>query len=158
MPNLTEWISAHRAISQSNRNLCPRRRQIMCLALRSALAFSVFLLIPATLSAQHLSQPASVLPWAAPKLESVKPLPSSTAIPEVTQELPAWLSTSTPKAAPKAPQKSRLPMVEKQHYANLGNIPTNGAQATTRPVTARSKPLTRSAQAVPPLKFLRTIR
>ena len=139
----------------------------MSLALRYyciAISFAFVLPLSAQ-SAELLSQPTSVLPWVAPELEPAKPLPVSVVSPKTPQEMPVWMSTSTPQANLKLLRIQKLPMVEKQQYADLGDIPAGAANpgvsaqgVLAQGVPAYNSPVTRSARAATPLSFFRTVR
>ena len=143
----------------------------MSLALRGRIAISfVFVLTPGVLLAQQLRQPTSLLPWVAPTTDTAKPLPNIEALlelqqPEISREMPVWMSTTTPEANVQLPRSQKLPMVEQHHYANLGNVTAGAAHlnVASSPVTARSRsvtdsPVTSRTEVAAPLRFFRKVR
>ena len=115
---------------------------------------------PATASAQQLRQPKSVLPWVPPKTEVAKPLRGSRAIPEPSINMSVWMRGSAPKAVVKRSRKATLPVVEKDHYAHLGDMPVGsaGPSRAASPVTTSRGAVIRSAQGPRPLRLYRGVR
>lgn len=139
------------------------KHSICTRAICTSIAFSIFCVsAPATVSAQQLRQPESVLPWIAPAKQAARPLPGFSMITEEPVVIPRWLAGAAPRAVVvNVPRKAaRLPQVETDHFANLGEIPAGPAHRSQRqsPVTISGGPVARNAQAAPPIRFFRGVR
>ncbi len=105
-------------------------------------------LSPSLLSAQQLSQPASVRPWQSPQAELDSFTENSLAESNVSPS-PAWLIDSAkPLSQPLSVQQD-LPMVETESFAHLGELnrhstnrtsnPKDGSDQLNRPSTTKSE-------------------
>jgi len=82
-------------------------------------------LTPSLLSAQQLSQPASMLPWQAAQPEinqSEIYLALNGPIRRSVSDSPAWLLDTTKPLSRQSPKKNTMPMVETESFVNLGPL------------------------------------
>jgi len=99
-------------------------------------AFSLSLgLVPSLLSAQQLSQPASILPWRSSPPEVKLALQASQETRSKASDSPAWLIESAKPLTQLSPTQDDMPMVETESYANLGQI--NRRSADQKPQSIR---------------------
>ncbi len=84
------------------------------------------LLAPASVQAQQIRQPASILPWNSPKTD--KPVTIVTPKSSNPTDSPAWLIETAEKPFHHASIRNKLPNVESQSPVLLGQIRSGSAQ------------------------------
>ena len=108
----------------------------MCRSLVSFIPCVLSLFSGNLVNGGEIRQPASVLPWTESELSNARPLPRLTSFPEVTEQTPTWHLDTSKTDYNQLTKKRPLPMVEKDHYASLGGIPSKGIQSG-KPHTVR---------------------
>ncbi len=108
--------------------MCHRNRILFVFALSAGL-------VPSLLSAQQLCQPASMLPWRAsqPELKLALHGPIKSGLRgNGRSDSPAWLLDTAQPIAQESRVQKDLPSVEKESFANLGQLNRNFGTPNTR--------------------------